>query len=336
MEVDRKTRLQRELFLRVLVLSKPSPGIARAIAEAIQDVAYEAGSKIFERGDDPDSQYWITSGEVDLVSSDGDDPWHFGQGAVIGILDVLLERPRARTAVAITDVQLMRLPAEDWLEILEDNPEYLAQLRRDVPTEMHEKFHVAMTPDGGFASPAEDDGSAAWLEMSAIEKLVALRQVVYFERASVQALVELSRLAEVRYLAPGDVLYEHGKFGEKVFVVCAGIIRATRARTPPVEARFGRGDLMFGTVSMTTCPDQYDAVAETEAIVMVFAQSDVDDACEDHFDLARSIMRGSAIDRDRLMALRSRRQKEAAASTPPAPPDEESPAAPGSAASAAE
>jgi CRP/FNR family cyclic AMP-dependent transcriptional regulator len=317
MEVDRKTRLQRELFLRVLVLSKPSPGIARAIAEAIQDVAYDAGATIFERGDDPDSQYWITSGEVDLVSGEGDDPWHFGEGAVIGILDVLLERPRARSAIAMTNVQAMRLPAEDWLEILEDNPEYLAQLRRDVPTEMHEKFHVGMAPDGGFLPPPEDDGSAAWLDMSAIEKLVALREVVYFERASVQALVELSRLAQVRFLAAGEVLFEPGGFGANVYVVCAGVIRATRDRAPVVEARFGRGQLMFGTVSMTDCIEQYGAVAESEAIVLVLKQSDVDDACEDHFDLARSIMRGSAIDRDRLMQLRSRRQKVASASSPP-------------------
>ncbi len=317
MDGDRKTRMQRELFLRVLVLSKPSPAIARAIAEAIQDVVFEPGQTLFERGDEPDSQYWITAGEVDLVAGDGDEPWHFGEGAVIGILDVLLERPRARTAIAVTSVQAMRLPAEDWLEILEDNPEYLAQLRRDIPAEMHEKFHVAMAPDGGFPPPEPDDGSAAWLEMNAIEKLVALREVAYFERASVQALVELSRRAEVIYLAAGEVLFAAGEFRERAFVVCAGIVRATRERTPVVTARFGRGALMFGTVAMTDCPAQYEAVAETESIVMVIAQSEVDDACEDHFDLARSIMRGSAVDRDRLMGVRSRRQKAAAASTPP-------------------
>lgn len=320
MEVDRKTRLQRELFLRVLVLSKPSPGIARAIADAIQDVAYEVGQTIFAKCDEPDSQYWITSGEVDLVSGDDEDPWHFSEGAVIGILDVLLQRPRARTAIAVTNVQAMRLPAEDWFEILEDNPEYLAQLRRDVPTEMHQKLHLAMSPDGGFAPPTEDDGRAAWLEMSAIEKLVALREVIYFERASVQALVTLSRLAQARYLSAGEVLFEAGGFDHNVYIVCAGTIRVTRERAPTIEARFGRGQLMFGTVAMTECVSEYAAVAEGEAIVLTLKQSDVDDACEDHFDLARSIMRGSAVDRDRLMQLRSRRQKVASASSsPPAP-----------------
>lgn len=317
MEADRKTRLQRELFLRAIVFSKPAPSIARAIADAIQDVAFEPGTTIFHRGDDPDSQYWITSGEVDLVSSNGEDPWHFDQGAVIGILDVLLGRPRARTAVAMTDVQAMRLPAEDWLEILEDNPEYLAQLRRDIPGEMHEKFHLAMPPDGGFAEPTDDDGSAAWLEMSAIDKLVAMREVSYLAQASVQALVELSRLAEVRFLSPGDVLFPRDGFDNKVYVVCAGILRATRDHAPLIEARFGRGQMMFGTVAMAQCPAQYAAVAETEAIVMVFNQADIDDACEDHFDLARCFMRGSAIDRERLMALRTLRQKAASASSPP-------------------
>jgi len=321
MEVDRKTRLQRELFLRVLVLSKPSPGIARAMSEAIQDVEVAAGSTLYKTGDDPDAQYWITSGKVDLVSDDdNDEPFHFGEGAVVGILDVILERQRARTAIAVTDVQAMKLPAEEWLEILEDHPDYLTQLRRDVPSDLFANFQVTLGGDAGFPAAVPDDGSAAWLEMSAIDKLVALREVSCLERASVQALVELSRIAQVQYLSRGETLFEVGAFGDKVFVVCAGVVEIARQSETTIRARFGRGQMLFDTVAMTAWPAQFQAIAETDAIVMVFTQSDIDDACEDHFDLARSIMRASALERDRLMALRGRRQKAAAQSTlPPAP-----------------
>ncbi len=311
MDVDRKTRVQRELFLRVLVLSKPSPAVARTMASAINDVRFAPGEAIYRRGEDPEAQWWITSGDVDLVAEDGEDPWHFGPGSVIGILDVILSRPRARSAIARTEVEAMELRAEDWLEMLEDNPEYMAQLRRDVPADMYDKFHLALAPDGGWPEPPPDDGRAQWLEMTSVERLVALRESPYFQTASVQAVVELSRLAEVRLLAPGETLFDVGEVGERCDLVAAGIVTLSGTREPALRGRFGRGQLVGGAAAFTDRLRTYRAVAEVESIVLRIRHGDLDDACEDHFDLARSISRGSAMDRDALMSLRGKRQKEA-------------------------
>lgn len=317
-DVDRKTRVQRELFLRVLVLSKPKPAVARALAAAITDVRFAPGDTIYRRGEDPEAQWWITSGEVDLVSDDeGEDPWHFGAGAVIGILDVILSRPRARTAIARTEVEAMQLRADDWLEVLEDNPDYMAELRRDVPTDMFDKFHCALPPDGGWPPPTADDGRAAWLDMTAVERLVALRESHYFETASVQAVVELSRLAEVRFLKPGETLFDVGEVGEHVDLVAAGIVSLEQTVAPFLRGRFGRGQLIGGGAAFTPRLTTFRAVAEVESIVLRIRHGDLDDACEDHFDLARAISRGTALDRDALMSLRGRRQREAAASVAP-------------------
>lgn len=327
-EVDRKTRVQRELFLRVLVLSRPKPGVARALADAITDVHFAPGETIYRRGEDPEGQWWITSGEVDLVSDDeGEDAWHFGPGAVIGILDVILARPRARTAIARTEVEAMQLRADDWLEVLEDNPDYMAELRRDVPADMFDKFHCALPPDGGWPAPTPDDGRAAWLDMTAVERLVALRESHYFDAASVQAVVELSRLAEVRYLQPGEVLFDVGEVGEHVDLVAAGIVAIEGTRPPFLRGRFGRGQLLGGGTAFTDRLASFRATAEVESIVLRIRHGDLDDACEDHFDLARAISRGTALDRDALMSLRGRRQREAPTTMPPPAPATDGPAA---------
>jgi CRP-like cAMP-binding protein len=313
MDVDRKTRVQRELFLRVLVLSKPSPGVARAMASAITDVHFAPGEMIFRRGEDAEAQWWITSGEVDMVTESGEDPWHFGPGSVIGIVDVILSRPRARSAIARTDVEAMELRAEDWLEVLEDNPEYMAQLRRDVPGDMYDKWHVPLAPDGGWPEPTPDDGRAQWLEMTSVERLVALRESHYFKTASVQAVVELSRLAEVRLLAPGETLFDVGQVGERIDLVAAGIIAAEGTTSPFLRGRFGRGQVVGGGAAFSDRLSTFRAVAEVESIVLRIRHGDLDDACEDHFDLARSISRGTALDREGLMILRGKRQREAEA-----------------------
>jgi CRP-like cAMP-binding protein len=319
MDADRKTRVQRELFLRVLVLSKPAPAVARALAEAITDVRFAEGEVIYRKGDDPIAQWWITSGKVDLLSDEGEEPWHMETGAVIGILDVLLDRPRARTAIARTDVEAMRLSAEDWLEMLEDNPDYLAQLRREVPQEMHDKHLVTLAPDGGFPEPAADDGRAAWMEMTAVDRLVTLRETPAFSRASVQALVEVARFAEVRRLAPGERLFDFGDFDRKVYVVAAGIVHLEGNRTPLISARFGRYQVLGGGSAFCDALAGYRATAEVESIVLVLSHADLDDACEDHFDLARSIARETAVEREQIMNQKGRRLKGRSPSTPPPP-----------------
>jgi CRP-like cAMP-binding protein len=318
-EVDRKTRLSRELFLRVLVLSKPKPAVARALADAITDVRFAPGQVVYRAGEDPLALFWITSGEVDLVSEiEGEDAWHFGAGAVVGILDVILSRPRARTAVARTEVEAMKLRSDDWLEVLEDNPDYMAELRRDVPGDMFDNFHQALAPDGGWPDPTPDDGRAAWLDMTAVERLVALRESPYLETASVQAVVELSRAADVVYLRPGEVLFAPGGAGDHAYLVAAGIVAIERAGAPALRARFGRGQLVGGGAAFTDRLATFRATAEGEAIVLRLRHGDIDDACEDHFDLARAISRGTALDRDALMSLRGRRQRGASVE-PPAP-----------------
>lgn len=313
MDVDRKTRVQRELFLRVLVLSKPSPGVARSLASAINDVRFSPGEMIFRRGEDAEAQWWITSGDVDMVTENGEDPWRFGPGSVIGIVDVMMSRPRLRSAIARTEVEAMELRAEDWLEVLEDNPEFMAELRRDVPGDMYDNWHCKLAPDGGWPDPTPDDGRAQWLEMTSVERLVALRESHYFKTASVQAVVELSRLAEVRLLAPGETLFDVGQVGERVDLVAAGIVALEGTREPLLRGRFGRGQVVAGGVAFSDRLATFRAVAEVESIVLRMRHGDLDDACEDHFDLARSISRGTALDREGLMILRGKRQKEAAA-----------------------
>lgn len=325
-EIDRKTRVQRELFLRVLVLSKPKPAVARALAASITDVRFAPGQVVYRRGEDPEALWWITGGEVDLVSDDeAEEAWHFGAGAVVGILDVILSRPRARSAVARTEVEAMQLRADDWLEVLEDNPDYMAELRRDVPADMFDKFHAALTPDGGWPDPTADDGRAAWLDMTAVERLVVLRESHYFDTASVQAIVEVARAAEVVYLAPGEPLFEAGGAGENAHLVAAGIVSIESTRGPHLRGRFGRGQLVGGGAAFTDRMNGFHAVAEGEAIVLRLRHGDLDDVCEDHFDLARAISRGTALDRDALMSLRGRRQRAASVAPPPPRPLDDDP-----------
>jgi hypothetical protein len=83
--------------------------------------------------------------------------------------------------------------------------------------------------------------------------------------------------------------------------VVAGLVAVERALEPVVRATFGPGDLVLGHVSLAGLLNEYAMNAQTDALVLSFGASDFDDVTEDHFDLARSMFRGAAFDRVRVL-----------------------------------
>ncbi len=301
---DRANVLQREMFLRVVGLARPPVAVAHALAQTSTDAYFEPGAIIFERGDQPDGVYFIFEGDVTLEAPD-EEPWTFGRGAVVGVLDVNLERPRARTAVAQTMVHALFVQAEDFLEVLEDNFEFAIGSRAAVAADLHQ-FVVGLAPSGGFDEPAPQDDLDVVPEMNAIAKLVVLRSTKVFSRASVQALASLAVVAENIELRAGESLFEAGADPDAVYVVGWGIVELVRSQEPVVRARFGPSDLIGGVTSFGGTLVDYAARAIAPSMVLRIAIADLDDVAEDHYDLTRSITQANAIERERLMTLAAR------------------------------
>ena len=90
------------------------------LASAIDEQRLRAGDTLFAEGDPPESLYFMSEGGVRMVR-DGAPTWTFEGRWVLGSHEVLLERPRGRTAVALTDLELVTIRADAWLELIEDS-----------------------------------------------------------------------------------------------------------------------------------------------------------------------------------------------------------------------
>src|SRR5579883_2046704 len=110
MSEPRQLRISRELFLGALGshLGHDEPWVTERLAGLIEEDSLRAGDVLFRAGDPPDHYYFIRTGKVELVR-DGHPPWRFEGRAVFGMSDALVERPRQRTATAMSDVALMRV-----------------------------------------------------------------------------------------------------------------------------------------------------------------------------------------------------------------------------------
>jgi CRP-like cAMP-binding protein len=305
---DRAERIRRELFLRVLTPAKPPPAVARAMASAMKEVHYAAGDVVYRQGEASIMVYFISEGVMECIA-EGEPPRQFAPGSVVGILDVNLLRPRARTAYAKTDLVALVLEAEDWLEILEDNLSFMADSRRIVSGTLHDMV-LELAPDGAFprVELPDEEETRPVLEGTMVERLVVLRESYHFEHASVQALVELARRGELVRLARTETLWIPGGAGRRVALILSGILDVERRLAPIVQASFGRADLVLGAAAFAGTLNEYVVSARTDALVLVLSWSDIDDVVEDHFDLVRAMFYGSSIERERCVAAQEARR----------------------------
>lgn len=297
-------RIERELFLRTTIgRNLPS---ARELAGLLRDVAFDAGEVIYREGDAADEMYFVRRGRVGL--SRGEVVHEFGPGSVIGILDVEQDKPRARTATALTDVELLSLSSEDRLELLEDSFEHTRSLIRMTATRLDE---------GGRYGGAEIDLATTLAPkpepLLLIERVFTLRDTPVFRKASIQALVSLAPSAEEVRLAAGELLFERVEARGVLFVVVAGCLElegsSSGGGAPFPEAlhpvgtrhRYGSASLLGGGPSFADALARQSARALTPAVVLRVREEDFYDVMEDHFDLARSVLSFLASENERRL-----------------------------------
>jgi CRP-like cAMP-binding protein len=274
-----RDRVERELFLRATVgRNLPS---TRELAELLRDVSFEKGSLIYREGEPADEIFFVRRGRVGLARAGGPQR-EFGPGSVIGIFDVEQDQPRARSALALTDVELLALSSEDRLELLEDSFEHTRALIRMTAARLDElgRYGGATLEPGETLAPKPEP-------LLLIERVFTLRDTPAFRKASIQALVSLAPAADELRLGAGERLFERGEAREVLYVVVAGCLELEYADGQ--HQRFGGASLLGGGAAFGAALSRQTARALTPAVVLRMREEDFYDVMEDHFELARSV-----------------------------------------------
>jgi len=305
-ELDRAALLQRELFLSVLTPTRPTGSMARRVAQSMREMRFARGEVIFAKGERADSSYFVSEGIVRFDDDDAD-PLPFGVGDVVGIVDLNLDRPRAHTARAHTDVVLLQMNAEDWLDVQEENVEWVIETRRFVSDLVHRlMLECADSPAHRPGIESTTESPARPYEGTLLETLVLLSKMIYFERASVQSVAELARRAgRVQVQRGAQITTEAPE--RTMLVVAEGLVEAERRGEPNLRAWYPSGTLVLGGAGLCGVLGEYDLVALADTQLLVLRFGEIDEVVEDHTDLSRSLMRGIAFDREHWLAVRRSR-----------------------------
>jgi CRP-like cAMP-binding protein len=289
--------IAREVFLASLIEGGRHLGSAlRRLAREMDDVTLAAGESLYRIGERSEHFYFVESGEIEL-SRVGAVSIKFVERELLGTLDATLQRPHTHDAVATKPTHLLRLRIEDWSELLEDDFE---MARRAVTRVAGQVYGLRLRPPplGGFDEPGKGP-SIALHGLQVVDRILRLREVAAFRRASTQALAELARLGSTMMGKKDDVMFAAGEMKGQLVVIASGEV-SEWWKEADVKARFGPSSLVGGTGSISN-RDNGEVRVTVEMRAIVLPLEDYFDVMEEHFDVAQSALIAMAEERESLL-----------------------------------
>jgi CRP-like cAMP-binding protein len=303
-----RSAVEREIFLRTMAVGSPTSPTMKQLGQSMREVFFDAGAVLYEEGSAADDLFFIMQGTVAL-RREGTPDLVFGPNSVVGIIDADLDRPHARQAVALTDVEALALRTEDRFEVLEDNFEQTRALILFTAERVHELVLSSSAEDSGeLPDPGPELGAEP---LPLVERVLLLHDSAAFKRAGIQALVSLSPVADEFRIQAGDTLFRAGEVTGVFFVVARGAIELEHENTKR-RRRFGPGAIVGGSAAFGDVERLYTARALGDSVLLRLREEAFFDVMEDHFDLARSVLGYIAQEREQVMEALEKKKQAAA------------------------
>ncbi|MEL0022475.1 MAG: cyclic nucleotide-binding domain-containing protein, partial [Rickettsiales bacterium] len=105
----------------------------KLLAFTSERLTYAKGEDIFHQGDPGTAAYVILDGAVDIIIGEGDEELivnHLEQNELVGDMALLSTKPRSATVRANTDVTVLELKKDLFLDLLEGSPHVAAHIAR--------------------------------------------------------------------------------------------------------------------------------------------------------------------------------------------------------------
>jgi CRP-like cAMP-binding protein len=296
----RRERIERELFLAAFGTNSGAiePSVTDRLASLLEEEVARAGDTLFSAGDPPDFYYLLREGRVQLVR-EGSAPWTYEGPSVFGASDALLERPRVRTAIALTDIQAMKVQTEGLMELLEDS---FALARAAIVGSVRTVagLEQRLWATGQAFRRHQTSPSPPGTELDLIDRLAVLTEAPLLRGAGVQILSDLAAASDVIAFDKGETLIERGAAGARAHLLLEGEVEATR-QAPDVLWRGGPGDIVCGTAAFGDPILAWEAVARTSGRALTFRIADWLDLMEENFDMVRTTLGALSLDREELL-----------------------------------
>lgn len=293
-ELSREDLLKRELVVRATLPAMQGDAASR-LAEALMPLEVPAGAWLFRAGEPPDQLFFVVDGEL-VLELPGHPPWTFGPRSVVGIIDLMLERPHRRGCRATRPTQLLAAPSSAWFDLIDDDMARSAI--RDFGRQVHaqfEEFRAEVPP-------------APLLQVEPLphplplyEKMLVLRETPLFRQAGTQALASLAQIAEELEFEAGAPIFEPNEVSSTLYVVVEGLVELVHEVGG--SDRCGPLTVLGAVAALAGELCRYSAVAAERTVLLRIRDDDYYDQAEEHPELTRAALAYLGAERERLLEL---------------------------------
>ncbi|MBC7790839.1 MAG: peptidase domain-containing ABC transporter, partial [Anaerolineae bacterium] len=136
-----------QAFFREFTPFAELPGDAiQALVAALEPVNIAEGELVFRQGDEPGPMYIVEEGRLRVFTEDGRrrNVAYLRKGDFFGEVSAFSDVPRAESVEALNSCRLLRLPPENYQELLDAHPEFRAQIEARLP--VYAQRHTALFP----------------------------------------------------------------------------------------------------------------------------------------------------------------------------------------------
>lgn len=123
------------------VLASLSRQAADALLATGSKIKVPAGEFLVREGDASDSIFFLMSGEVSILKGEHQIDTQ-GQGGALGEMGVLTHQPRTTSVRCITDIEVLKVGAAEFLQVVDANPDVLRAIIRDMVEKMRGTHQV--------------------------------------------------------------------------------------------------------------------------------------------------------------------------------------------------
>jgi len=123
---------------------------------------------------------------------------------------------------------------------------------------------------------------------SDLETALLLHRIPLFADLHPEALLPLARLSSYLALAPNELLFAQGSFGDALFIIVHGALRIERNGEP--LARLGQGEAVGELAVLDWQPRSADAIADVPTTLLRVERNDLMDLLQEKQELLHALI----------------------------------------------
>lgn len=304
---ERMQRIGRELLFSSFMgstIGGDEAWIIERIATSLEEYVASAGEVLFREGDASDYIYFMAEGRA-RMSRIGHSDWIYEGRWLIGTIDVLVGRARARTATIELDSRLFRYRGDLWTDLMEDSFEITANALAGSAAGTA-ALYTRIAPEPAFPEP--EDAPIVYDTSTLVGRALLLSELPLLRGAGVQALTDLAEATMSQPVVEGESLFLPRSNPKRVYVVVRGCVEVYRDE-PRATGRFGPGTIVGSALCLGN-DGSWGARAAQASEVLSFSAEEWFNQMEEHPAMARVAMAALAMEREDLMERIANRGKE--------------------------